>query len=111
MDKFTRHTGVAAPMLMTNINTDLIAPSLMPGHTPDEAAKLTLREKMFADPTYALMLRSERDFASVLPLTRPENRRYRLPFTFAYVSADISAVNLSFVVAVAFFAVIDPFTE
>ena len=49
MEKFTVVTGVAAPMLMTNINTDLIAPSLMPGRTPDEAAKLTLREKMFAN--------------------------------------------------------------
>jgi 3-isopropylmalate/(R)-2-methylmalate dehydratase small subunit len=49
MEKFTVVTGVAAPMLMTNINTDLIAPSLMPGHTPDEAAKLTLRDKMFAN--------------------------------------------------------------
>jgi 3-isopropylmalate/(R)-2-methylmalate dehydratase small subunit len=49
MEKFTVVTGVAAPMLMTNINTDLIAPSLMPGHTPDETAKLTLRDKMFAN--------------------------------------------------------------
>jgi 3-isopropylmalate/(R)-2-methylmalate dehydratase small subunit len=49
MDKFTVVIGVAAPMLMTNINTDLIAPSLMPGHTPDETAKLTLRDKMFAN--------------------------------------------------------------
>jgi len=49
MEKFTVVTGVAAPMLMTNINTDLISPTLMPGRTPDEAAKLTLREKMFAN--------------------------------------------------------------
>jgi 3-isopropylmalate/(R)-2-methylmalate dehydratase small subunit len=49
MEKFTVVTGVAAPMLMTNINTDLIAPSLMPGHTPDQTAKLTLRDKMFAN--------------------------------------------------------------
>src|ERR1700722_12217507 len=49
MEKFTTVTGVAAPMLMTNINTDLIAPSLMPGRTPDEAIKMPLREKMFAN--------------------------------------------------------------
>jgi 3-isopropylmalate/(R)-2-methylmalate dehydratase small subunit len=49
MEKFTVVTGVAAPMLMTNINTDLIAPTLMPGRTPDEAAKLTLRDRMFAN--------------------------------------------------------------
>jgi 3-isopropylmalate/(R)-2-methylmalate dehydratase small subunit len=49
MEKFTVVTGVAAPMLMTNINTDLIAPSLMPGRTPDEAMKMTYREKMFAN--------------------------------------------------------------
>lgn len=49
MEKFTVVTGVAAPMLMTNINTDLIAPSLMPGRTPDEAIVMPLREKMFAN--------------------------------------------------------------
>jgi 3-isopropylmalate/(R)-2-methylmalate dehydratase small subunit len=49
MEKFIVVTGVAAPMLMTNINTDLIAPSLMPGRTPDEGAKLSLKDKMFAN--------------------------------------------------------------
>ncbi len=49
MEKFTIVTGVAAPMLMTNINTDLIAPSLMPGRTPEDGAKLSLKEKMFAN--------------------------------------------------------------
>jgi 3-isopropylmalate/(R)-2-methylmalate dehydratase small subunit len=49
MDKLTTLIGVAAPMLMTNINTDLIAPSLMPGRTPEEAASLSLREKLFAN--------------------------------------------------------------
>jgi 3-isopropylmalate/(R)-2-methylmalate dehydratase small subunit len=49
MEKFTILTGVAAPMLMTNINTDLIAPSLMPGRTPEEAATLPLKEKLFAN--------------------------------------------------------------
>jgi 3-isopropylmalate/(R)-2-methylmalate dehydratase small subunit len=55
MEKFSKHTGVAAPMLMTNINTDLIAPSLMPGRTPEEAARLPLKAKMFAN------LRHEKD--------------------------------------------------
>ena len=31
MEKFTVVSGVAAPMLMTNINTDLIAPILDAG--------------------------------------------------------------------------------
>ncbi len=52
MEKFTIHTGVAAPMLMTNINTDLIAPSLMPGRTPEEAASLPLKAKLFANLRY-----------------------------------------------------------
>src|ERR1700761_754343 len=52
MEKFTVHTGVAAPMLMTNINTDLIAPSLMPGRTPEEAASLPLKAKLFANLRY-----------------------------------------------------------
>ena len=52
MDKFTVLHGVAAPMLMTNINTDLIAPSHTPGRTPDESAKLSLGDKMFANLRY-----------------------------------------------------------
>jgi 3-isopropylmalate/(R)-2-methylmalate dehydratase small subunit len=49
MEPFTVLNGVAAPMLMTNINTDLIAPSLMPGRTPEEAATLSLKAKLFAN--------------------------------------------------------------
>jgi 3-isopropylmalate/(R)-2-methylmalate dehydratase small subunit len=49
MEKFTVLNGVAAPMLMENINTDLIAPSLMPGRSPEDAAKMDLKEKMFAN--------------------------------------------------------------
>src|SRR5476651_1619803 len=52
MEKFTVVTGVAAPMLMTNINTDLIAPSLMPGKTPLEASKLAYKDRMFANLRY-----------------------------------------------------------
>jgi len=49
MEKFTVLNGVAAPMLMENINTDLIAPSLMPGRSPEDAAKMQLKDKMFAN--------------------------------------------------------------
>jgi 3-isopropylmalate/(R)-2-methylmalate dehydratase small subunit len=49
MEKFTKLTGIAAPMLSANINTDLIAPSLMPGRTPEEAAVMSLKDKMFAN--------------------------------------------------------------
>jgi 3-isopropylmalate/(R)-2-methylmalate dehydratase small subunit len=62
MDKFTVVTGVAAPMLMTNINTDLIAPSLMPGRTPGEAATMTLREKMFANLRFTADGKERADF-------------------------------------------------
>src|SRR6478752_1217103 len=49
MEKFDVVTGVAAPMLMNNINTDLIAPSHFPGKKPEEAVLMTLRDKMFAN--------------------------------------------------------------
>ena len=49
MEKFDVVTGVAAPMLMNNINTDLIAPSHFPGKKPEEAVLMTLKDKMFAN--------------------------------------------------------------
>jgi len=52
MEKFTVVTGVAAPMLMTNINTDLIAPSHFPGKKPEEAVRMPMRDKMFANLRY-----------------------------------------------------------
>ena len=52
MEKFTVLTGVAAPMLMTNINTDLIAPSHFPGKKPEEAVLMPMRDKMFANLRY-----------------------------------------------------------
>jgi 3-isopropylmalate/(R)-2-methylmalate dehydratase small subunit len=52
MEKFTVLSGVAAPMLMTNINTDLIAPSHFPGKKPEEAVLMPMREKMFANLRY-----------------------------------------------------------
>jgi 3-isopropylmalate/(R)-2-methylmalate dehydratase small subunit len=48
MEKFTVLTGVAVPMLMTNTNTDLIAPSHFPGKRPEEAVLMPMRDKMFA---------------------------------------------------------------
>jgi 3-isopropylmalate/(R)-2-methylmalate dehydratase small subunit len=52
MEKFTVVTGIAAPMLMTNINTDLIAPSQFPGKKSEEAVLMPLRDKMFANLRY-----------------------------------------------------------
>jgi 3-isopropylmalate/(R)-2-methylmalate dehydratase small subunit len=52
MEKFTVLTGVTAPMLMTNINTDLLAPSHFPGKKPEEAILMKLPEKMFANLRY-----------------------------------------------------------
>src|SRR5215475_4976698 len=49
MEKFETVTGVAAPMLMNNINTDLIAPSHFPGKRPEEAVLMSLKDKMFAN--------------------------------------------------------------
>jgi 3-isopropylmalate/(R)-2-methylmalate dehydratase small subunit len=49
MEKFTEVTGVAAPMLMNNINTDLIAPSHFPGKKPEEAVLMAFKDKMFAN--------------------------------------------------------------
>ncbi|MDB5398650.1 MAG: leuD [Rhodopila sp.] len=74
MEKFTVVSGVAAPMLMTNINTDLIAPSLMPGHTPDEAVKMTLREKMFANLRFTPDGKEKPDFV----LNQPRYREARV---------------------------------
>ena len=74
MEKFTVVTGVVAPMLMTNINTDLIAPSLMPGHTPEEAAKLTLREKMFANLRFTPDGTQKEDFV----LNQPRYKEARI---------------------------------
>jgi 3-isopropylmalate/(R)-2-methylmalate dehydratase small subunit len=52
MEKFTVLTGVAVPMLMTNTNTDLIAPSHFPGKRPEEAVLMPMRDKMFANLRY-----------------------------------------------------------
>jgi 3-isopropylmalate/(R)-2-methylmalate dehydratase small subunit len=49
MEKFEVVSGIAAPMLMNNINTDLIAPSHFPGKKPEEAVRMALKDKMFAN--------------------------------------------------------------
>src|ERR1700722_10841907 len=70
MDKFTVLHGVAAPMLMANINTDLIAPSHTPGRTPDESAKLPLSAKMFANLRYDADAAERPDFVLNQPRYR-----------------------------------------
>ncbi len=74
MEKFTTLTGVAAPMLIPNINTDLIAPSLMPGRTAAEAAGLPLRTRMFANLRYDRKGREKSDFV----LNQPRYRNARI---------------------------------
>ena len=49
MEKFDVVSGIAAPMLMDNINTDLIAPSHFPGKKPEDAVRMALKDKMFAN--------------------------------------------------------------
>ena len=57
-------------MLTTNINTDLIAPSHMPGRTPDEAVKLPLSVKMFANLRYDAAAAERPDFVLNQPRYR-----------------------------------------
>jgi 3-isopropylmalate/(R)-2-methylmalate dehydratase small subunit len=49
MEQFNMVTGVAAPLLMDNVSTDLIAPSHFPGKKPEEAVLMTFPEKLFAN--------------------------------------------------------------
>jgi 3-isopropylmalate/(R)-2-methylmalate dehydratase small subunit len=52
MEKFTTLQGVAAPMLAANINTDLIAPSLITGKDLVDIPLIPLKDKMFANLRY-----------------------------------------------------------
>lgn len=52
MEKFTVLTGVAAPIPMPNISTDLIAPSHFPGKKPEEAIVMSFKDKLFANLRY-----------------------------------------------------------
>lgn len=70
MEPFTVLRGVAAPLLMNNVNTDLIAPSLVPGRTPDEAAKLPLKVKLFANLRYDRTGAERADFVLNQPRSR-----------------------------------------
>jgi 3-isopropylmalate/(R)-2-methylmalate dehydratase small subunit len=74
MERFTVLTGVAAPMLMTNINTDLIAPSLVRGRRPEEMPLLPLKDKMFANLRYDLGGAENPDFV----LNQPRYREARI---------------------------------
>jgi 3-isopropylmalate/(R)-2-methylmalate dehydratase small subunit len=74
MERFTVLTGVAAPMLMTNINTDLIAPSLVRGRAPEEMPLLPLKDKMFANLRYDLRGGENPDFV----LNQPRYRASRI---------------------------------
>jgi 3-isopropylmalate/(R)-2-methylmalate dehydratase small subunit len=74
MDKFTTLTGTAAPMLMVNINTDLIAPSLMPGRSPEEAAVMSLKDKMFAN----LRFNADGTPKPAFPLDEPRYQNARI---------------------------------
>jgi 3-isopropylmalate/(R)-2-methylmalate dehydratase small subunit len=70
MKPFVRETGIAAPMLVPNINTDLIAPILLPGRSPAEAARMSLADRMFANLRYDETGSDQPDFV----LNRPEYR-------------------------------------
>jgi 3-isopropylmalate/(R)-2-methylmalate dehydratase small subunit len=74
MDKFTTLTGTATPMLMANINTDLIAPSLMPGRSPEEAAVMSLKDKMFAN----LRFNADGSAKPGFPLDEPRYQNARI---------------------------------
>lgn len=80
MEKFDVVTGVAVPMLMDNINTDLIAPSHFPGKKPEEAVLMALKDKMFANLRFHPDGTEEPDFV----LNRP---RYNNP-TFILAGAN-----------------------
>jgi 3-isopropylmalate/(R)-2-methylmalate dehydratase small subunit len=62
MEKFTIVTGVAAPMLQSDINTDLIAPALVRGRKPEEMVNVPLKDKMFANLRYDMEGKERADF-------------------------------------------------
>ena len=93
----TALTGVAAPMPMRNISTDLIAPSHFPGKKPEEAIVMSFRDKLFANlrffpdgtPKTDFVLSERRYQSARILLTggisvaaapaRPRSGRYRRP--------------------------------
>jgi 3-isopropylmalate/(R)-2-methylmalate dehydratase small subunit len=76
MEKFDVVSGIAAPMLMDNINTDLIAPSHFPGKKPEDAVRMALKDKMFANLRYYPDGTPKGDF--VLNQPRYKNARFIL---------------------------------
>lgn len=74
MEKFTSLQGVAAPMLAVNINTDLIAPSLVPGKDLVDIPLIPLKDKMFANLRYDPSGAEKPDFV----LNQPRYRNARI---------------------------------
>ncbi len=70
MEKFTSLQGVAAPMLSVNINTDLIAPSLVPGKDLVDIPLIPLKDKMFANLRYDASGAEKPDFVLNQPRYR-----------------------------------------
>jgi len=62
MKEFTVLRGVAAPLLMRDVNTDLIAPSLVPGKTPTEIPLVSPSDRLFANLRYDLDGKPKSDF-------------------------------------------------
>jgi 3-isopropylmalate/(R)-2-methylmalate dehydratase small subunit len=79
MERFTSLHGIAAPMLVTNINTDLLAPSLVSGKDLVDIPLIPLKDKMFANLRYDasgaekpdFVLNQERYRAARILLTGP----------------------------------------
>jgi 3-isopropylmalate/(R)-2-methylmalate dehydratase small subunit len=70
LEKFTSRQGVAAPMLSVNINTDLIAPSLVPGKDLVDIPLIPLKDKMFANLRYDASGAEKPDFVLNQPRYR-----------------------------------------
>jgi 3-isopropylmalate/(R)-2-methylmalate dehydratase small subunit len=70
LEKFTSLQGVAAPMLSVNINTDLIAPSLVPGKDLVDIPLIPLKDKMFANLRYDASGAEKPDFVLNQPRYR-----------------------------------------
>jgi 3-isopropylmalate/(R)-2-methylmalate dehydratase small subunit len=62
MKEFTVLHGIAAPLLMRDVNTDLIAPSLVPGKTPTEIPLVSPSDRLFANLRYDLNGQPKPDF-------------------------------------------------
>jgi len=77
MEKVTVLRGVAVPMLLNNVNTDLIAPTLVPGKPVAAMPSLPLKEKLFANLRYDQAGRENPGFV----LNQPRYRTGRILLT------------------------------